>query len=48
MMKLFTELADAEYITEGSDSNKEHYIAGRFIVGDQKNKNGRLYPMYCS
>lgn len=45
MMKLFTELAEAEYITEGSDSNKEHYIAGRFIVGDQKNKNGRFYPM---
>ena len=45
MMKLITELAEAEYFTEGSDSNKEHYIAGKFIVGDQKNKNGRLYPL---
>src|SRR5271157_1057745 len=45
MMKLITEIADAYYFTEGSDSNKEHYISGRFIVGDQKNKNGRLYPI---
>ncbi len=47
MMKLFTELSeDVQYITEEKhNGNKDHYIVGRFIVADQKNKNGRLYPM---
>ena len=45
-MKLFTELStDVQYITEEKGDRKDHYIVGRFIVADQKNKNGRIYPM---
>jgi hypothetical protein len=44
-MKLITELSDVEYITEENNSKKDHYIVGKFIVGEQKNKNGRVYPL---
>jgi hypothetical protein len=44
-MKLITELSEVEYITEENNSKKDHYIVGRFIVCEQKNKNGRVYPI---
>jgi hypothetical protein len=46
-MKLITELnEEVSYISELNESGKrDHYISGRFIVGEQQNKNGRMYPM---
>lgn len=46
-MKLITELnEDTHYITERSEDGKNYrYITGRFIVAEEKNKNGRMYPM---
>jgi len=45
-MRLITELSeDVQYIVEASGEQKNHYIAGRFIVGEEKNKNGRIYPI---
>lgn len=47
-MKLITELSEeTQYISERSEDGKQHrYITGRFIVGEEKNKNGRLYPIH--
>lgn len=47
-MLLITELyEDTQYITEKSeDGKKNHYIQGRFIVAEEKNKNGRIYPKH--
>lgn len=47
-MKLFTELnEEVEYITETKESGeKAHYIVGRFITCDEKNKNGRIYEQH--
>ena len=47
-MLLFTELSeDTKYITEKSeDGKRSHYITGRFIVAEEKNKNGRVYPKH--
>jgi len=44
-MKLIAELnEETNYITERSeDGNKHHYITGRFMTAEEKNKNGRLY-----
>jgi hypothetical protein len=44
-MKLIAELnEDTQYITERSeDGKKQHYIVGRFMTAEEKNKNGRLY-----
>jgi hypothetical protein len=44
-MKLIAELnEDTQYITERSeDGKKHHYITGRFMTAEEKNKNGRLY-----
>jgi hypothetical protein len=44
-MKLIAELnEDTQYITERSeDGKKHHYIMGRFMTAEEKNKNGRLY-----
>lgn len=44
-MKLIAELnEDTSYITERSeDGKKHHYITGRFMTAEEKNKNGRLY-----
>jgi len=46
-MKLITELTEqVEYITETSESGvKSHFITGPFLVAEEKNKNGRMYPM---
>lgn len=45
-MKLFTELSeDIEYITEAKETGeKQHYIHGKFLVGNKENKNKRIYP----
>ncbi len=44
-MKLIAELnEETQYITERSeDGKKHHYIMGRFMTAEEKNKNGRLY-----
>jgi hypothetical protein len=43
-MKLITELTETvEYITEGE--GKVHYIKGITLQAEQKNRNGRIYPM---
>lgn len=47
-MKLIKELTEeVEYITEADEASgkKINYIRGIFLVGEQKNKNGRIYPM---
>lgn len=46
-MKLITELnEETQYITERNEDGKEYrYITGRFMVGEEKNRNGRLYPI---
>jgi hypothetical protein len=47
-MKLITELnEELEYITEAKESGeKSHYIHGVFLQAEQRNKNGRIYPMH--
>lgn len=44
-MKLIAELnEDTQYISERTeDGKKHHYITGRFMTAEEKNKNGRLY-----
>jgi hypothetical protein len=44
-MKLIAELnEETHYLTERSeDGNKHHYITGRFMTAEEKNKNGRMY-----
>jgi len=44
-MKLITELVeDVKYITETREDGKKNlYITGPFMVGEQKNRNGRIY-----
>ena len=44
-MKLIAELTEeTQYITEKSeDGKKQHFIMGRFMTAEEKNKNGRLY-----
>jgi hypothetical protein len=44
-MKLIAELTEeTQYITEKSeDGKKQHFIIGRFMTAEEKNKNGRLY-----
>lgn len=46
-MKLISELSEeTQYITETrEDGKKDHYIHGRFIVAEEKNRNGRIYRM---
>ena len=46
-MKLITEtLEDVQYILEESDNgNKNYYIKGIFMQAEQKNRNGRVYPI---
>jgi hypothetical protein len=45
-MKLITEtIEDIKYITEDVDGNKKNlYIEGVFMVSDECNRNGRIYP----
>ena len=47
-MKLITELfEDMEYITEAKENGeKEHFIHGIFLQAEQKNRNGRIYPLH--
>lgn len=45
-MKLIRELCEqVELISEGEGPSKNLYIKGPFLVAEQKNKNGRVYPM---
>ena len=46
-MKLITEMIeDVQYLVEeDSDGKKNHYIQGIFMQAEQKNRNGRVYPM---
>lgn len=44
-MKLIVEtIQDVEFITEEKNGVKSLYITGPFLVGEQKNRNGRVYP----
>jgi hypothetical protein len=43
-MKLITEMIqDVKVITEEKNGVKSLYITGPFLVGEQKNRNGRMY-----
>mgnify|MGYP003338006588 FL=1 len=44
-MKLIAELTEeTQYITERTeDGKRNHFIIGRFMTAEEKNKNGRLY-----
>lgn len=46
-MKLITEqIDDVQYLTETTESGKKKlYIEGTFLVGDEVNRNRRMYPM---
>lgn len=45
-MRLIVEAVEQpEFITESKDGQKDWYIVGKYIIGEQKNKNGRLYPI---
>lgn len=46
-MKLIAEINESvEYLTEAtSDGKKNLYIRGIFLMGEQVNRNGRMYPM---
>ena len=46
-MKLIKEhIEDVKYLTETSESGKKNmYIEGRFLVGDEVNRNNRMYKM---
>jgi hypothetical protein len=44
-MILLTELnEDLEIITEDKNGTKQYYISGRFMVAEERNGNGRMYP----
>lgn len=46
MAKLIKEeVAEVNFLTEMNNGKKEHYITGVFMQAEQKNKNGRIYPM---
>jgi hypothetical protein len=45
-MKLICEVTEhIETLIEGTESNKSYYIKGVFLQAEQKNRNGRIYPM---
>jgi len=45
-MKLITEtVEDIRYITEGTDDKKNLFIEGVFMVAEECNRNGRVYPL---
>jgi|TARA_R110002020_G_scaffold460957_1_gene679707 hypothetical protein len=45
-MKLMTEMIeDVQCLVEKKDDSKEYYIEGIFMQAEQKNRNGRIYPM---
>lgn len=44
-MKLITEtIEEISYLTEGADDKKALYIEGVFMVSEEQNRNGRVYP----
>ncbi len=46
MAKLIKEeVSEVNFLTEMNNGKKEHYITGVFMQAEQKNKNGRVYPM---
>ena len=46
-MKLITEqITDVQVVTEEKNGVKSLYITGPFLVGEQKNRNKRIYPMH--
>jgi len=46
-MKLITEtLQDVKVLTEEKNGVKSLYITGPFLVGEQKNRNGRMYSSH--
>jgi len=46
-MKLITEtIQDVKVITEEKNGVTSLYITGPFLVGEQKNRNGRVYPQH--
>lgn len=46
-MKLITEMIqDVKVVTEEKNGVKSLYITGPFLVGEQKNRNGRVYPQH--
>lgn len=45
-MKLISEVVqEVKYITEEKNGVKSLYIQGPFLVGETKNRNGRIYPI---
>jgi len=45
-MKLITEtLEDVQYIVEGTGNDQKYFIKGIFMQAEQKNRNGRVYPI---
>lgn len=46
-MKLITEqITDVQVVTEEKNGVKSLYITGPFLVGEQKNRNKRVYPIH--
>ena len=48
-MKLIREevnFDDIEFLTESDGKKKNHYISGIFMQAEQKNRNGRVYPVH--
>ena len=46
-MKLITEqITDVQVVTEEKNGVKSLYITGPFLVGEQKNRNKRIYPIH--
>lgn len=48
-MKLITELTetiDFETQLDEATGKRQHHIQGRFLVAEEQNKNGRVYPMH--
>lgn len=45
-MRLIVEAVEQpQFIQEANDGSKDWYIVGKYIIGEQKNKNGRFYPI---
>ena len=46
-MKLITEMTESVHylIEEDSEGKKSHFIQGVFMQAEQKNRNGRVYPL---
>tara|TARA_R110000868_G_scaffold124490_10_gene329159 strand:+ start:15842 stop:16489 length:648 start_codon:yes stop_codon:yes gene_type:complete len=42
---IMEEVSEVNFLTEMNNGKKEHYITGIFMQAEQKNKNGRVYPM---